>query len=62
MNILLIVAHPKKESFSFAMAERILKQAYEKKHNIDIIDLYRDKNQQPFFHLIMPTMFLLLRK
>ncbi|GFD76203.1 NAD(P)H dehydrogenase (quinone) [Tenacibaculum sp. KUL113] len=49
MNILLIVAHPKKESFSFAMAERILKQAYEKKHNIDMIDLYRDKNQQPFF-------------
>ena len=50
MNSLIIVAHPKKESFSFAMAKKYIELAKEKEYNIEFIDLYREKNQQPFFN------------
>jgi len=50
MNSLIIIAHPKKESFSFAMADRYKKLATAKNYEIDFIDLYREKNQQPFFN------------
>jgi len=49
MNILIIVAHPKKESFSFAMAEKYQSVAESKGNSVDILDLYRDENQQVFF-------------
>lgn len=48
-NILLIVAHPKMDSFSFAMANKY-KQIKEKSgDNVLLLDLYRDKNKQTFF-------------
>jgi len=55
MNSLIIIAHPKKDSFSFAMAEKYSSLAKEKGHTIEIIDLYREKNQQPFFNFDNPN-------
>ncbi len=49
MNLLIIVAHPKTESFSFAMTQKILSQAEERGDTVNVIDLYRDENQLPFF-------------
>ena len=46
-NILVVVAHPKKDGFSFAMANRY--KEVNDKQNVEILDLYRDDNQQPFF-------------
>ena len=46
-NILIVVAHPKKESLSFAIANK-----YKEKNsnqNVEILDLYSDENQQGFF-------------
>jgi len=46
-NILIIVAHPKENSLSFAIANK-----YKEKmstYNVEILDLYRDENQQGFF-------------
>ena len=48
-NILIIVAHPKKESFSFAMANTYKENAQKKGDNVELLDLYRDTHQQPFF-------------
>ena len=48
-NSLIIVANPKIESFSFAMCEKYKNLAKWKWYNVKIIDLYREKNQQPFF-------------
>jgi len=45
----MIVANPKKESFSFAMAKRITEQAISKNYQIETIDLYRETHQQAFF-------------
>ena len=53
MNSLIIIAHPKKGSFSFAMAEKYMDLAKVKGYKIDIIDLYREKHQQPFSILTM---------
>ena len=50
MNSLIIIAHPKKDSFSFAMADKYMNLAKEKGYEIEFIDLYREKNQQPFFY------------
>jgi len=49
-NILIIVAHPKKESFSFAMADTYKANRETKGDRVEVIDLYRDENQQPFFN------------
>jgi len=49
-NILIIVAHPKKESFSFAMADTYQQNRVSKGDKVEVIDLYRDENQQPFFN------------
>ncbi len=49
MNVLIIVAHPKQDSFSFAMVNRYQELALEKGYTIEMIDLYRTKYQQPFF-------------
>jgi NAD(P)H dehydrogenase (quinone) len=48
-NILIIVANPKEDSFSFAMANKYRKISEEKNFQVEILDLYRDENQQPFF-------------
>ncbi len=48
-NILIIVANPKIDSFSFAMANQYKKISEEKNDIVEIIDLYKDKNQQLFF-------------
>jgi len=50
MNSLIIIAHPKKESFSFAMANKYINLAKDKGYKIKTLDLYREKNQQPFFN------------
>ena len=49
MKILMIVANPKEDSFSFAIANKITEQALAKNYQIEIIDLYREKHQQAFF-------------
>jgi len=49
-NILIIVAHPKKESFSFAMADTYKNNRENRGDRVEILDLYRDENQQPFFN------------
>ncbi len=49
MNILIIVANPKEDSFSFAIANKYKKISVEQNHNVELIDLYRNKHQQPFF-------------
>ncbi len=46
-NILIVVAHPKEDSFSFAMANRY--KEVNKKESVEMLDLYRDKQQQSFF-------------
>ena len=47
-QILIIVAHPKADSFSFAMANTY-KESQEKQNNhVEILDLYRDTHQQSF--------------
>ena len=48
-KILLIVAHPKEDSFSFAMAKKYKDTKEELGHSVEILDLYRDDNQQVFF-------------
>jgi len=49
MKILIIVAHPKQDSFSFAMANKYNDLALEKGYEVDLLDLYRTEHQQPFF-------------
>ena len=48
-NILIIVANPKENGFSFAMAHKYKEISVKQNHNVEILDLYRDENQQPFF-------------
>lgn len=48
-NILIIVAHPKKESFSFAMADTYKEISGKRGDKVEILDLYRNKHQQAFF-------------
>ena len=48
-NILIIVANPKKESLSFAIANRYKELSSQNDKNVEILDLYKDKYQQPFF-------------
>lgn len=48
-NILIVVANPKNESFSFAMANTYKENAQSKGDNVEMIDLYRDEHQQGFF-------------
>ena len=49
MNILIIVANPKQDSFSFAMANKYKEIMLKQNNEVEIIDLYRNENQQPFF-------------
>jgi len=49
MNVLIIAAHPRKDSFSFAMAEKYQSVAESRGDSVELLDLYRDAHQQPFF-------------
>jgi len=48
-NILIIVAHPKKDSFSFAMANTYMESTQNSGDSAEVLDLYRNEHQQPFF-------------
>ena len=48
-NILIIVAHPKKDSFSFAMANTYKEISEKRGDKVELLDLYRNEQQQPFF-------------
>jgi NAD(P)H dehydrogenase (quinone) len=48
-NILIIVAHPKEEGFSFAMANTYKENREAKGDTVEMLDLYREAHQQPFF-------------
>ncbi len=48
-NILIIVAHPKEESFSFAMANKYKEVSKKRGDSVEMIDLYRCEYQQAFF-------------
>ena len=48
-NILIIVANPKKQSVSFAMANRYKELNEQAQNSVEILDLYTDENIQPFF-------------
>ncbi len=48
-NSLIIVAHPKEDGFSFAMANAYRQSIQSKGANVEMLDLYRDEHQQPFF-------------
>lgn len=47
-KIIIIVANPNEDSFSFAIAKRYEDICIEKNYKVEIIDLYRDVNQQDF--------------
>jgi len=49
MKILIIIANPKVDSFSFAMANKYKELATTQGYEVDTIDLYRSKYQQAFF-------------
>ena len=44
-NSLIIVANPKKDSFSFAMANKYKDLAISEWYKVEILDLYREKHQ-----------------
>jgi len=48
-NIIIIVAHPKQNSLSFAIANKYKEKMIKQNNNVEILDLYRDENQQGFF-------------
>ena len=48
-HILIIVAHPKEDSFSFAMANTYRENVESKGNSVTLLDLYRDEHQQAFF-------------
>lgn len=49
MNILIVVANPRQDSFSFAIANKYKEIMLKKNNNIEIIDLYTNEHQQGFF-------------
>lgn len=48
-NVLIVVAHPKKESLTMAMASHYEALSQKAGNSIEMIDLYRCEYQQPFF-------------
>ncbi len=48
-NILIIVAHPKEDGFSFAMAQKYKELSLSKGDQVEILDLYRCEHKQPFY-------------
>ncbi len=48
-NILVIIAHPKRESLTNAMATTYIAEAVKDGSSVETLDLYHSKVQQPFF-------------
>ncbi|RLA74339.1 MAG: hypothetical protein DRG11_05170 [Epsilonproteobacteria bacterium] len=48
MKILLILAHPNKDSLNYAMAKTIEKQKQSQGHEVQFVDLYHDEHRQDF--------------
>jgi len=48
-KILVIVANPNEESFSFAIANRYIETSIAQGYSVELVDLYRSEHQQPFF-------------
>jgi len=48
-NVLIIVAHPKVESLTMAMALKYEELAKKQGSSVELLDLYRCEHQQPFF-------------
>lgn len=48
-NVLIIVANPKQESLSFAIAQSYGEVARRRGDAVEFVDLYRDEHRQPFF-------------
>ncbi|KIW25162.1 uncharacterized protein PV07_10823 [Cladophialophora immunda] len=42
MHVLVVVCHPKQESFTHAITDQVIKGAQSKGHTVKVIDLYRD--------------------
>jgi NAD(P)H dehydrogenase (quinone) len=50
-NILIILAHPNKNSLSHSMANTYKEEKEKSGHSVNLIDLYTDENQQGFYTL-----------
>ena len=48
-QVLIIVAHPKKESLTMSMASQFMEESKKIGNRVEIIDLYRCEYQHPFF-------------
>jgi putative NADPH-quinone reductase len=48
-NVLIIVANPKEDSLSFAIANKYKELNEKANNNVELLDLYRDENRQNFF-------------
>ncbi|RJE77171.1 hypothetical protein BGP78_09730 [Pseudoalteromonas sp. MSK9-3] len=48
-NVLIIVANPKLASLSFGIAKKYQSLCQDKGYKVELIDLYREEHQQPFF-------------
>ncbi len=48
-QVLIIVAHPKKESLTMSMASQFIEESKKIGNRVEMIDLYRCEYQQPFF-------------
>ena len=49
MKTLIIVANPREDSFSFAIANKFKELAIAQKFEVDVIDLYKTEYQQAFY-------------
>ncbi len=56
-NILVILAHPKEDSFGMALAQAFMEEKKAQGDSVEFIDLYRSKVQQPFFVYDDPNNF-----
>lgn len=52
MNTLIIIVNPNTNSFSFGIANKYKEIALSKHHQVEILDLYRERNQQTFHYFI----------
>ena len=48
-NILIIVANPRNDSLSSSIADKYKQVSLEKNCDVEVLDLYKDENQQAFF-------------
>jgi len=48
-NLLIIVSHPREQSLTMAMSKAYEEASKAAGNNVEVLDLYRCENQQPFF-------------